>query len=76
MAGLDPQDMIEELQANIKTGDALKAQLVLAHLGEIDEQSRNKLIYLLSRAEVDFSIPLFLYLLIHQAVVVEKMPVI
>jgi len=76
MAGLNPQDMIEELQANIKTGDALKAQLVLAHLGEIDEKSRNKLIYLLSRAEVDFSIPLFLYLLIHQAVVVEKMPVI
>ena len=76
MAELDPQDMIEELQANIKTGDALKAQLVLAHLGEIDEKSRNKLIYLLSRAEVEFSIPLFLYLLIHQADVVEQMPVI
>jgi CheY-like chemotaxis protein/HEAT repeat protein len=76
MADLNPQDMIEELQANIKTGDARKARLVLAHLGEVDGKARNRLIYLLSRARIEFAIPLFLYLLSHQPRVVEEMPAI
>ncbi len=55
--------MIEELQDNIKTGDALKAQLVLAHLEQVDQKTRNRLVYILSRADADFSVPLFIYLL-------------
>ncbi len=76
MATVNAQDMIEELQANIKTGDALKAQLVLAHLEEVDEKSRNRLLYLLSRAEIEFAIPLFLYLLTYHLRVAEEMPAI
>jgi CheY-like chemotaxis protein len=76
MATVNPQDMIEEIQANIETGDQIKAQLVLAHLHEVDLKTRNRLMYLLTRASVDFSVPLFLYLLRHQAVVAEEMPII
>ncbi len=76
MAELNSQHMIEELQANIKTGDSLKAQLVLSCLGQVDQKTRTKLIYLLSRAEPDFSVPLFIYLLTEQMTVVDQMPII
>jgi HEAT repeat protein len=76
MAAVNPQDMIEEIQANIQTGDILKAQLVLAHIRDVDGQTRNKLIYFLTRAETDFSVPLYIYLLKHQADVAEEMPII
>jgi len=76
MAELNGQHMVEEIQENIKTGDALKAQLVLSHLSGIDQKTRTKIMYLLSRADVDFSVPLFLYLLENQPDVVEKMPII
>ncbi|TKB25319.1 response regulator [Desulfopila sp. IMCC35006] len=76
MAELNPQHMIEELQDNIKTGDALKAQLVLAHLGAVEPKTRNRLVYLLSKADADFSVPLFIYLLTDQMAVADEMPVI
>ncbi|KJR97300.1 MAG: histidine kinase [Desulfobulbaceae bacterium BRH_c16a] len=76
MADLNPQHMIEEIQDNIKTGDLLKAQLVLAHIRDVDQKSRNRLIYFLTRADAEFSVPLFIYLLKHQAEVAEEMPII
>lgn len=76
MADLNPQHMIEEIQDNIKTGDMLKAQLVLAHIKDVDQKTRNRLIYSLTRADAEFSIPLFIYLLKHQAEVAEEMPII
>ncbi|MGB3211880.1 MAG: response regulator [Desulforhopalus sp.] len=76
MAELNPQHMIEELQDNIRTGDALKAQLVLAHLEQVDIKTRNRLIYLLSRADADFSVPLFIYLVQDQVTVADEMPII
>ena len=76
MAELNPQHMIEELQDNIKTGDALKAQLVLAHLEGVELKTRNRLVYLLSRADADFSVPLFVYLLTNQMAVADEMPII
>jgi CheY-like chemotaxis protein len=76
MAELNPQHMIEELQNNIKTGDFLKAQLVLSCLEQVDQKARNRLVYILSRAEPDFSVPLFIYLLTDQMAVADKMPII
>lgn len=76
MAGLNPQHMIEEIQYNIQTGDLLKAQLVLSHLGMVDVQSRNKIIYTLSRGNVEFVVPLLLYLLSEHPDVTDKMPVV
>ncbi len=76
MAELNPQHMIEELQENIKTGDALKAQLVMAHLEKVDQKTRNRLLYILSRADADFSVPLYIYLLSDQMAVAEQMPII
>lgn len=76
MAELNTQHMIEELQENIKTGDALKAQLVLSYLDQVDQKTRMRLVYILSRAEPDFSVPLFIYLLTDQMTVADEMPII
>lgn len=76
MAELNAQDMIEEIKENIKTGDSLKAQLVLSHLADVDQKTKNQLVYLLSRAEIEFSVPLFLYLLQNHVDVTEEMPII
>ncbi len=76
MAVLNPQHMIEELQNNIRTGDALKAQLVLAHLKEVEPRTRNRLVYLLSRADAEFSVPLLIYLLSEHGAIADEMPII
>lgn len=76
MTDLNPQHMIEEIKDNVKTGDAIKAQLVLAQIDNVDHKTQNTLVYLLSRAEVDFSIPLFIYLLTEHPALVEDMPII
>lgn len=76
MADLNPQHMVEEIQENIRTGDSLKAQLVLAHIEDVDIKSRNRLIYALSKGDVEFTVPLLLYLLTEHQVVAAEMPVI
>ncbi|MDK9708720.1 MAG: HEAT repeat domain-containing protein [Desulforhopalus sp.] len=76
MADVNPQDMIEEIQANIQTGDSMKAQLVLAHLRDVDQKTRNRLMYFLTRADADFSVPLFIYLLKNHPDVADQMPII
>lgn len=76
MAELNPAHMIEELQDNVKTGDSIKAQLVLDHLGRVDEKTRNRLIYILSRADIEFAVPRFIHILNSQVELADEMPVI
>lgn len=57
------KDMLEELLTNIQTGDFMKAQLVISHLDEVDDKSRRKILYALSRADIVFKVPLLIYLL-------------
>lgn len=76
MVDLNPQHMIDEVKDNIKTGDALKTRLVLEQIEHVDEKTKKTLIYLLSRADLDFSIPLFIYLLTEKVEVADEMPII
>ncbi len=74
MADVNPQDMIEELKADIITGDSLKAQLVLAHLRDIDSDSQKELILLLASANADFCLPLFFTVLREQPELSAEQP--
>lgn len=76
MADLNPQHMIEEIQDNIKTGDAMKTRLVLSHLGDVDKKTQNRLIYELTRGEVSFSIPQLLYLLAEHSMLAAELPIV
>jgi hypothetical protein len=76
MAELNTEHMVEEIQANIQTGDALKARLVLDHLGEVDKKTQNRLLYELSRGEMGFTVPLLNYLLVAYPDLAESLPII
>ncbi len=76
MADVNTEHMVEEIRANIRTGDRLKARLVLDHLGDVDKKTQNRLLYELSRGEADFTIPLFNYLLTTYPELAESLPVI
>ncbi len=76
MVDLNPQHMIDEIRENIRTGDAIKARLVLTHLGDIDVKSGNRLIYALSKGDVEFVVPLLLCLLEEQSLLAERLPMI
>ncbi len=76
MVAYDAQHMIEEVQANIETGDTLKTKLVLAHLGEVDLKTQNRLIYELSRGDVHFTIPILLHMMTEHVDIVDTLPVI
>jgi len=76
MAELNTEHMIEEIQANIQTGDALKARLVLDHLGAVDKKTQNRLLYELSRGEMGFTVPLLNYLLVSHPELAAGLPII
>ena len=76
MADVSAANMLEELQADIQTGDALKAQLVLAHLGSVDERSQKKLLYILSKADPDFAICQLLHLFTFSPELAAQLPII
>ena len=76
MVELSSTHMIDEIKDNIKKRDMLKARLVLSQIGEIDKTMQNRLIYELLRGDMEFTIPLLLFLLTEHADVAGKMPVI
>lgn len=76
MAAVNAEHMIEEIIANVKTGDGIKARLVLAHIGDVDDKTRNRLVYELSRGDAHFVVPLLCYLLDEQSEIAEDMPII
>ena len=76
MTAFDAQHMIEEVQANIQTGDLLKTKLVLAHLGEVDVKTQNRLIYELSRGDVHFTVPILLHMMTEHVDITDSLPVI
>ncbi len=76
MTELNYSHMVEEIQANIDTGDLMKARLVLSHIAQVDKKTQNRLIYELSRGEMDFSVPLLLYLLEEHSEVTDSLPVV
>jgi CheY-like chemotaxis protein len=76
MAELNIEHMIEEIQANIRTGDMLKARLVLDHLGAIDKKNQNRLLYELSRGDMTFTVPLLIYLMTAHQDLAAGLPII
>ncbi len=76
MAEMSGAYMIEEIQANIQTGDALKARLVLDQLGEVDKKTQNRLIHELLRGDVAFTVPLLNYLVAQYPDLAASLPII
>jgi CheY-like chemotaxis protein len=56
MGEINPRDFLEELRFDIKTGDMIKARLVLSHFDEVDLKTRKMSLLELSRARDEFVI--------------------
>ena len=76
MAVPNAEHMIEEIQANIQTGDSLKARLVLDHLDAVDKKTQNRLLYELSRGDVAFTVPLLNHVLTARPELAAQLPII
>ena len=76
MTGINVEHMIEEIQDNIRTGDLLKARLVLDHLGEVDKKTQNRLLYEVSRGDIDFTVPLLNHILLTRPQLAASLPII
>jgi hypothetical protein len=76
MPALNATHMVEEIQENIKTRDAMKARIVLSHIGQVDKIIQNRLIYELLRGDMEFTSPLLLFLLTEHSDVTDSMPVV
>ncbi len=76
MAKMNADHLISEIKENIKTGDKLKARIVLDHLGDVSPKDQNRIIYELSRAAASFTIPLLNYVLTHNRKLSASLPVI
>ena len=75
-AVLNYAHMIEEIKANMQTGDLTKAKLVLSHIAEVDTKTKNRLLYEISHAPIEYEVPLLLFLLSEHEEVTETMPIV
>jgi len=65
LSGLNFDDYVEELRYNIETKDSIKAGYLIEQFPELDPPDQNKILFELSRADDEFSIPLILNIYIN-----------
>jgi len=58
MADINEQDLLDEIQFNIKQKDLIKARLVLSSLGTVSRQTQRQALFQVTQADDDFAIPL------------------
>jgi CheY-like chemotaxis protein len=63
MTEINDRHFLEELRFDIETNDKIKARLVLTHLDEVGPTTRRKALLELSRAPVEFAIPVLIALM-------------
>jgi len=63
MSVIDAHHFITEIKNNIASKDLIKARILIKHFPEVDEVTRNRALFELSRGEDDFSLPLLAYIL-------------
>jgi CheY-like chemotaxis protein/HEAT repeat protein len=58
MAGDNEQDLLDEIQHDIREKDLIKGRLVLGSLGEVSKQTQRQALLQVAQADYDFAIPL------------------
>ncbi|MEW5724142.1 MAG: HEAT repeat domain-containing protein [Thermodesulfobacteriota bacterium] len=74
MGVIGPREFLAELSANIAANDLIKARLVLSHLGEMEEGTRERALFEILRAADTFSIPLIAELMATQPDLADSHP--
>ncbi|MBW2108063.1 MAG: response regulator [Deltaproteobacteria bacterium] len=58
MAEINEQDLLDEIQFDIKEKDLIKGKLVLASLGAVSRETKRKALLQVAQADNDFAVPL------------------
>ncbi len=65
MNGIEAEHFINEIKNNILSKDIIKARILINHFPEVDDSTRNRALFELSKGEDDFSLPLLAFILSH-----------
>jgi CheY-like chemotaxis protein len=74
MGKINEQHLLDEIRYDIKQKDILKARLVMAELESVDIETQKKILFELSRADDDFSIPLLAGVVANNLALLETFP--
>lgn len=74
MVKINEQDLLDEIQFDIEQKDLIKARLVLASLDGVGVETQRKALFLVSRTEDEFSIPLLAGLVANNMALVIAFP--
>ncbi len=74
MGKINEQHLLDEIRFDIKQKDIIKARLVLAELDGVGAETQKKVLFEVSRAEDDFSIPLLAGVIANNMALVETFP--
>ena len=74
MRKINEQDLLNEIRFDIKKKDILKAKLVLTSLDFVSRETQKKVLFEVSRAEDDFSIPLLTGVIANNLELIESFP--
>lgn len=73
---MDSKIALEEFLFNCKENDIIKAALVLDHFDQIEQTQQRRILFELNKTEEDFSIPLFIHLIVANESAVDDYPTI
>ena len=71
---INHKDYIDELRYNIEKRDSIKAEVLISHFEEIDEKTKVRVVFELSRADDRFAVPLLERILTERPEVIEAIP--
>ncbi len=74
MAGINEQDLIDEILFDIKAKDLIKGKLVLASLKEVSRETQKQALMAVSLADDDFAIPLLAGVIANDPDVTQAFP--
>ena len=74
MGKINEQHLLDEIRFDIEQKDIIKAGLVLAELDSVGTETQKKVLFEVSRADDDFSIPLLAGIIANNLALVEAFP--
>ncbi|MFP4547779.1 MAG: response regulator [Fidelibacterota bacterium] len=74
MSWIKSEDLLNEIVYNLQHKDLIKAKLVMEHVDHIDNNTQKRIMYELSKADPEFTIPLIAHVIQHNKAYVNRFP--
>jgi len=60
---INAKDMIDAFKESLKDNDPIKARVILSYIEQIDKKTQYRLLFELVRSDIQFHLPLLMYLM-------------